>query len=137
MKGFSGDVKAFTALVQDLHTRKCKSIARAVAEEVIVSTPVDTGRLRANWQPSLNRRASGYDKDDRDPSGAETIAASIAVLSSYKPGDRFYLRNSAPYMLAVAEKGWSDQQPKPGWVKRAVTRARVREIRGFKKSGKV
>jgi len=137
MKGFSGDVERFNELVQELHRRKCKSLARAVAEEVIVSTPVDTGRLRGNWQSSLNKRKYGYDKNARDPSGAEAIAAARAVLERYVMGDKFYLRNSAPYMLAIAEKGWSDQQPKPGWIKRAVTRARLREIRGFKKSGRV
>jgi hypothetical protein len=67
------------------------------AEIVVDETPVDTGFLVANWQPSLNAPdlslvlgANGYD-----------ASAAALTVTDLKLGDVFYFTNNAVYARRI------------------------------------
>lgn len=94
--------------------RKC---ALAVDGAVVIATPVDTGRARANWQVSLNSPAGGT-LEAVDPSGQGTIAKGAATIAGYKRGGAIHITNNLPYIGRLND-GWSAQAP-AGFVLRAV-----------------
>lgn len=72
------------------------------------------GRLRANWQATINQPAQG-DVNNVDPSGNGSTGRIEGVLGNYKLGQTAYLANNLPYAARV-ENGWSQQRPQ-GMVK--------------------
>lgn len=80
-----------------------------VSTSVILGTPVDTGRARANWFASFSA-PSGQVSDRVDPSGGASIDRVRGAVSTGKAGHVFYLTNNLPYILRL-EQGWSKQAP--------------------------
>lgn len=80
-----------------------EAIARKIALElqakVIAKSPVDTGRLRGNWNVSLNLTDTVEYSSDR--SGSMAIARGIAELFSFKAGDSIYITNNLPYVAKL------------------------------------
>lgn len=68
--------------------------------------PVDTGRLRANFQVGLGQ----INGDTSDPPGADAVGRTAAGLQRWKPGQTIYLTNSLPYAV-VAEYGLYGKPP--------------------------
>lgn len=83
---------------------------------VIFSTPVDTGRLRGNWQTTLNSPA-GAAIDRLDLGGAAAMADAVANLGSLT--DVVWFTNNLPYAERIEYDGWSKQAPE-GMVRRHV-----------------
>lgn len=101
----------------DATVRKC---ALAVDATVVLATPVDTGRARANWQVELNGPHTTADENKFSPSGQESIDAAKAVISTYN-GARdtsIHITNNLSYIGRLNE-GWSKQAP-AGFVEKAV-----------------
>ncbi len=90
----------------DLMVRK---IGLELFSRVIMRTPVDKGRARANWQVAINSAPSGVlDLNDKD--GSATISAADAAMTGLKAGDTIYLANNLPYIQKL-EDGSSKQAP--------------------------
>lgn len=73
---------------------------------VIIQTPVATGHLANNWQPTKDAPASGIVNGDNPAQMAEvekTVAASV--------GGVYYLTNNLPYARRVEFEGWSLKAP--------------------------
>lgn len=83
---------------------------------VIMATPVDTGRLRGNWQTTINSPAGAAITRD-DPSGAATLAEAMANLGSL--ADVVWFTNNLPYAERIEYEGWSRQAPE-GMVRRHI-----------------
>lgn len=101
----------------DQVVRKC---ALAVDATVVLATPVDTGRARANWQVELNGPAQGT-TTKVSPSGAESIAAAKSKIAQYKgtaPNAAIHITNNLPY-IGKLNDGYSAQAP-AGYVEKAV-----------------
>jgi len=81
---------------------------------VIMATPVDTGRLRGNWQTTINSPAGAAITRD-DPSGAAALAEAMANLGSL--ADVVWFTNNLPYAERIEYEGWSRQAPE-GMVRR-------------------
>lgn len=93
--------------------RKMDTAVRKIALElfsrVILKSPVDTGRFRANWQVAVGSIPSGtLELDDR--SGTATISKATAGTAGVKAGDVIYLVNNLPYAQRL-EDGYSQQAP--------------------------
>jgi hypothetical protein len=85
-----------------------KRVALAVDSNVVIATPVDTGRARSNWQAAIGRpKRSVIERR----SVAATIAEAKGVVEGYKEGDTIYLSNNLPYIRRLND-GWSAQAPK-------------------------
>ncbi|UYA98770.1 hypothetical protein P9A53_gp26 [Xanthomonas phage vB_Xar_IVIA-DoCa6] len=81
---------------------------------VIFSTPVDTGRLRGNWQTTINSPASAA-IDRLDMGGGAAMAEAVANLGSLT--DVIWFTNNLPYAERIEYDGWSKQAPE-GMVRR-------------------
>ncbi len=77
---------------------------------VVLGTPVDEGRARGNWFPSLNKPSGAMDEKSLDKSGNKAIAAATSVASGAELGDTVWLTNNLPYILPL-ENGHSGQAP--------------------------
>lgn len=105
-----------TASVEDAVGR----VAIAVDREVVLATPVDTGRARGNWLPSLNAPNRVAEPNTFSPDGGASIARTTAVASRYRVGSTIYITNSLHY-IGLLNRGHSVQAP-PGYVRTAIDR---------------
>jgi hypothetical protein len=102
--------------------------AIAVDATVVLATPVDTGRARANWQASLGGPETGvreaYIRGSKGSTGAANAHAAQeqarAVIAARRPGQTVHITNNLPYIGALND-GHSALAP-AGFVETAVLR---------------
>lgn len=99
----------------DLVVRK---VTLDVARGVVMRTPVDTGRARANWQFGEGQVPTG-EVGAADPNGTATIAQLATQIDRTKAGGVSYIANNLPYILPL-EYGHSQQAPS-GMVRTTLT----------------
>ena len=87
--------------------------------QIIMASPVDTGRFRMNWQVSNNKPATGILIAD-DPSGGRAIGRMTAYVTTSEDWESFCFTNNLPYAERL-EYGWSQQAPQ-GMVRITVSR---------------
>jgi len=95
-------------------------IALAIDQQLVISTPVDTGRARSNWIvstvdfPRLVRApfapGSGLGKGETQNAKA-ALDHGKSVIRSSKEGDAIYISNNVDYILDL-NNGTSAQAPK-------------------------
>ena len=91
----------------ELATRK---ITLELFSNVILKSPVDTGRFRANWNCSIGSPDRST-SEETDKSGSAAIGRVRSEVTKYTlDGRSIYLANSLPYAERL-ENGWSDQAP--------------------------
>lgn len=102
MASFSDQLAKFAKRAGQKADLVVTKVCLDAATRVIEKTPVDTGRLRANWQATIGQPATG-EVDAEDKQGRMTIQKIVgpAKLAS---GQIFYLSNNLPYAV-VAEYG--------------------------------
>ena len=96
-----------------------RKVMAAVDREVVIATPVDTGRARASWLPGV------------DSPEFETLPPGQYPTPGPKEWEkaqtgRYYLTNNLPYIVPLNE-GHSQQAP-AGFVEEAVARG-VRNVK--------
>ena len=92
------------------HGALVKKIAFELFTRIVLKTPVDTGRARANWSVSLGA-PSGAQTGMTDKAGEATIAAGVTDINSAEPMQQvIWLENNLPYIEAL-EDGHSQQAP--------------------------
>lgn len=84
-------------------------VAIVIDQTVVSSTPVDTGRARANWQASIGTPIT-EELDAEDVSGQDTISRNNAVIKRRKSGQSVWLSNNLSYIEAL-NNGSSAQAP--------------------------
>ena len=74
------------------------AVALEAVRGVVLLTPVDTGRLRGNWQTTVGAPAEG-DIEATDKSGGPTIAKGAGAIAGAKsrPFEPIWLHNGVPY----------------------------------------
>lgn len=119
MASFAAQVERFRAKTEAKIELAVRKIAMEVFREVILMSPVDTGRFRGNWQVEIGNVPQGtVALEDKD--GRATIAAADAKALGLKAGQSIYLVNNLPYARRL-EYGWSKQAP-GGMVRLTVQR---------------
>ena len=106
-----------------------RKVALAVDTAVVIGTPVDTGRARANWQVGLGSAPDGTLPAPSSPEEglANALSAGQVTIGAYKGGTIIHITNNLPYIEAL-NNGHSSQAP-AGYVEKAVA-AGVDTIRG-------
>lgn len=109
---FASDVEEYCDLYEKRTEDVVKIVCYEVSNQIISRTPVDTGRARGNWKPSLNREIlkqfSGKDKTGKK--GLERVVKTTARI---KIGDVFYLTNNLPYIRRL-EYGLYNKRSRTG-----------------------
>ena len=109
MGAFSDDLAKFEAKTSEKLTVAVRKISLELFRRVILRSPVDTGRFRANWQVTIGSLPSGTLELD-DKTGNVTIDKADAVISGVQGGDIVVLTNNLPYSKRL-EEGYSQQAP--------------------------
>lgn len=107
---FAIDLNKFGKVTREQATMIFRKIALDLDTRVVLGTPVDTGRARGNWYPSINSPSSAVDMNASDKSGSAAIGALTATTLGAKLGDTIWLTNNLPYILPL-ENGHSKQAP--------------------------
>ena len=118
---FESDLERFARRVGKSLDETCRGITIKWFSGTIMSTPVDTGRLRGNWQASQESQTSGTTADV-DKAGNATIAKAIRKIGG--AGSVNYLVNNLDYAEKI-EFGGSSQAPR-GMVR--INHARILRI---------
>lgn len=108
-RNFAIDLRKFGEVTWDKATIIFRKITLELDQRVVLSTPVDIGRARGNWFPSLNAPSTSTEAT-ADPTGAATLAAIEATVDAAELGDITWLTNNLPYILKL-ENGHSQQAP--------------------------
>ena len=94
---------AFKKKVVETLEKTVKAVAIIVDSELVARTPVDTGRARSNWLPSLNVSETSTVEPGQKPNVG-------IVLGSYKINDTILITNNLPYIKRLND-GSSKQAP--------------------------
>lgn len=109
IREFSLGCQRFTAGIDDHVSRIHRAVTLEGLRGVVLMTPVDTGRARANWQVTTDLPAVAV-LDAEDKSGGRTIAGGNAVIGTVKPYSVTFIANNVPYIEEL-EGGSSRQAP--------------------------
>lgn len=107
---FTGQIDSFTRKAQTKLHNVISKLVIDMFSGVVMASPVDTGRFRGNWQPSIGR----YDNNwlpIEDAGGNVTIGKIISIVPTFKLGDVIYLVNNLPYSREVEYIGWGKTPP--------------------------
>lgn len=112
---FDKQIEAFAKKASISIDRAIRGTSIKLFSAIILASPVDTGRFRANWQASNERPASGEVSGFADP------VNKVATYINGAPfANEFTLANNLPYAYKL-EFGYSDQAPQ-GMVRINVAR---------------
>lgn len=137
LRGFAKRINKIGIDIEKNADTLVRKVAITVTSSVVLATPVDTGRARANWRTALGAAERGV----RDPfatgkkgsTGAQNISGVIAetqrVVAGYQGNGEVFISNNLPY-IGPLNTGTSDQAP-AGFVEIAVNNG-VRAVRQAK-----
>lgn len=117
---FSDDLRRFEDKTLNKMRRAVRKITLDAFSNVIMMSPVKSGRFRGNWQAAIGSAPSGT-VEAVDETGAIVIAKVAGVTEGMEPGDVVYLVNNLPYAQRL-EDGYSTTQAPNGMVKLTVQR---------------
>lgn len=86
-------------------------IAMEVLSGVVLMTPVDTGRARANWLTGEGVPVT-IPTESVDKAGGSTISDGEAVISGAAPFSKIWLTNNLPYIGVLEHGGYPGDGPK-------------------------
>jgi len=109
-----------------------KAVAFGLLGQVVLGTPVDTGRARGNWQVTSARPAQGVLERD-DKSGAGALREGNRTIQGTELEDDVWMSNNLPYIYGLAYEGRS-KQVNPGWFRNAVDNFRSLINRAWRSS---
>jgi len=100
-----------------------KKIHFEVLNRIVLRTPVDQGRARANWQSSVNEIPSDQVLG-LDVAGTATVVAGLQAISALPPFAVTYIMNNVPYIIPL-EEGHSPQSPPGNMIAGSVAEVEV------------
>lgn len=105
-------------------TEYTRKYAITLLNNLVLKTPVDSGRARGSWIVSVNA-PDEYQAKLIDKSGSRVIANGAARVEKRYKGleDVIYIQSNLPYIQRL-DKGWSKQAPY-GFTKTAMRQTDV------------
>jgi hypothetical protein len=110
--------RAYKKKVVELTEKVVRKTAFDIDNEIVAQTPVDTGRARANWLPSLSTPRTDTVEAGQKPD-------ITPITNAYRLNDTIFITNNLPYIERL-NNGWSGQQPTPSWVEGTVKKYKAR-----------
>jgi len=106
---FESEFKKASEIVIDANEKVVRGAALELFGAIIKLTPVDTGRLRGNWQASVNSPLKS-ELNTTDKSGNTTQSKAKAAVNGFGLKDVIYFTNNLPY-AEVIENGGPGRRP--------------------------
>lgn len=119
---FADDLRRFREKSIREVTRVKRAVGIKLFSAIIMDTPVFTGRLRANWQISVNEPDPNVSYSLEDKTGAMMIRILGEEAKKVQYDDTFIMQNSLPYAYRIEYEGWSHTKSPEGMVRRNTTR---------------
>lgn len=115
------DEQTLPELARNRVTAVCMEATKGVVE----LTPVDTGRLKGNWQASVGGPKEGsIERFDKTATGSSASSPAVQeaaeALQDWEVGQWFWLHNGVPY--ATYQEDGTEAMPGKHMVKRTVSR---------------
>lgn len=107
--GWSSPPSLFSEVIEADLSKRVRTIAMAMLNEIILRSPVDTGRFRGSNIVSVGSPVYTV-TTNVDPTGSETINKGLSAVSGLEPYTAVYIQTNLPYAERL-ENGWSDQAP--------------------------
>ena len=133
LHSFGRRMKQHAAKVPNNVNKVVRQLSLVVDRELVLATPVDTGRARSNWVVSLDQPiTSQREPYQPHPHGSKGGGAGTAeganaqaameqgagVIARRRPGQGLHITNNVPYLKRLDE-GHSKQAP-ANFVRRAI-----------------
>jgi len=109
MSTFNFDISKFVDKTSKTADAEVRKICLDLLTGIVLKTPVDTGRARANWFTSVGSPSANV-TEATDPSGSATISSAIGPISK-AVGNVLWITNNLPYIYRLEFEGWSKQAP--------------------------
>lgn len=110
--GFDADLRKAKKELEDKVSKIFTLTTVDVMNAVVLMSPVDTGRFRSNWQPTVNAPATG------ELPISSSLPAIAALLGETTLQDIMYLTNNLAYAETLVDN------PTPRWVERETYKAK-------------
>ena len=106
----------FTKTVSGDIEKQTKRFSLILLRNLVLRSPIDSGRFRNNWLVGLNQ------KDGRQlkSTGNQAVQRGSQKIKSHKAGGSVWISNNLPYARRLNE-GWSQQAP-ANFVEKAIAR---------------
>lgn len=118
MAQWEADMRRIRNLTEKKMNKVYRIATMETAKDIIMDTPVDTGRLRGNWQAGRGSKNSGQ-LSVFDKSGGLSVSRITSVFTKLKSGDVAYFFNNLPYAYPI-EFGHSTRKAPQGMVRKNV-----------------
>ena len=108
--GFQIDMAKFQETIEKRLSESMRKVALDLHKNIVLESPVDTGRLKANNQIGIGSRPNSSlletDKSEEGTPGT-TIPREAPKVNDYKPGDDIWICNNVEYAyyVEVGRKG--------------------------------
>lgn len=113
---FEDDVEQFASGAIESVERTRRIFIGKLCIAIIDRTPVLSGHLKGNWQPSIG--AAETDEVARaSKDGAYVKRLLLDMLAKLTEDDTFYFSNNAPYVLRIEYEGHSSVKAPDGMVR--------------------
>lgn len=108
---FRQDIARIINRANNKQNQFVRKLCLQIDRSVVLKSPVDTGRFRANWNVGYNTIDTSI-TTSTDASGSASIAKASAKLSlGDLTGKTIFITNSLPYAYRLEYEGWSKQAP--------------------------
>lgn len=107
-RAFNLDLEKFGKVTERQAEQIFRKIALDLDTSIVLDTPVDEGRARGNWYPSINSPSNASDEDSIGES--KSLGRLSSVVARAKLGEIIWMTNNLPYILPL-ENGSSQQAP--------------------------
>lgn len=84
---------------------------------IVIGTPVDTGRARGNWFTSASSPSNAVRSATDEQASLSDVSRTV---STWDVRDSLHITNNLPYIMRL-EYGYSKQAPS-GWVRKSVAK---------------
>lgn len=117
---FAAQIATFSTKTSDRVNTTRRAICLRLFNAIIQDTPVDTGRLRGNWQLSLRRPKRG-EIERFDKTGVQALRLADQEMRGARGDVTVYFVNNLPYAARIEFTGYSRQSPE-GMVRKNIAR---------------
>jgi len=106
---FAGRIRRRGKMVEIGADRAVQQAAVIIDQALVLATPVDTGRARANWQVGIDKPIT-EPIDETDVSGQTTLDKNNVIIRGRKSGQSIHITNNVDYIEQL-NQGSSSQAP--------------------------
>lgn len=107
---FAADISKFCQKADANAKQVVRKIAFEAFKRVVMKTPVDTGRARANWSVCVGNPVTGVTGNGTDKDGSGTLQKALQGVTEWDCNGSIFLVNNLPY-IGPLEYGHSQQAP--------------------------